>query len=71
MNKEKEIVSVIIPCYKHGEFLEETLNSLHKSTNKYVPEIIIVNDGSDDKRTLEVLTRIETKGYNVVHQKKI
>lgn len=42
-----ELVSIIIPCYNHAVFLEETLRSALAST--YAPiEIIIVNDGSTD-----------------------
>lgn len=42
-----KLVSVVIPCYNHGNFLEETVQSVLNSG--YSPlEIILVNDGSTD-----------------------
>jgi glycosyltransferase involved in cell wall biosynthesis len=57
MNYEK--VSVVIPCYNQGEYIIEAIDSI-KSQNydqKFI-EIIIVNDGSTDKKTLEILRSI-------------
>jgi len=44
---KKPLVSVVVPCYNHGRFLEDTIQSVQKSTWKSI-EIIIVNDGSVD-----------------------
>lgn len=41
-------VSIIVPCYNHAQFLEETIQSALNSTYPDI-EIIIVNDGSTDK----------------------
>ena len=38
------LVSLIIPCYNQGEFLEECLTSVFASSYKQV-EVIVVNDG--------------------------
>jgi len=40
-------VSVVVPCYNHGRFLEETIQSIQMSTWENI-EIIIINDGSVD-----------------------
>ena len=42
-----DLVSIIIPCYNQGLFLEETLQSVFNQI--YTDwECLIVNDGSDD-----------------------
>lgn len=44
---ENPLVSVIVPCYNHGEYLLEALSSLLAQT--YINwECVIVNDGSTD-----------------------
>ena len=65
----KPILSIVIPCYNHGKFLEETIASIISSTKKYMPEIIVVNDGSTDQKTLEVLKNIKNQGIYILHQK--
>lgn len=65
---KEPLVTIVIPCYNHGAFLEETLESISKATNKYIPEIIIVNDGSTDALTLSAFERVEAQGYFVLHQ---
>lgn len=53
-------VSIIIPCYNHGEFLMEAVASALKSTFKNF-EIIIVNDGSTDVLTHNIIKELEQK----------
>ena len=54
MSKDKELISVIIPCFNGGKLLVRSLNSVIKQTwcNK---EIILVDDGSYDKETLQII----------------
>lgn len=61
-------VSIIIPCYNHGIYIEEAINSveeLHISTSY---EIIIIDDGSTDDHTKNVLLALKKAGYKVIEQ---
>lgn len=61
------VLSVIIPCYKHGAFLPEAISSIEKYTEHPI-EIIIVNDGSPDELTRSVIQAYIEKGYHVIDQ---
>ncbi|MFL6194129.1 MAG: glycosyltransferase [Thermoanaerobaculia bacterium] len=60
-------LSVVIPCYDHGEFLIEAVASVERSVPDRC-ELIVVNDGSRQPRTLEVLEALRQGGYRVVDQ---
>lgn len=47
MNKQKPLVSVIMPVYNAGEFLVEAIESILNQTYRYL-ELIIVDDASID-----------------------
>ncbi|MBQ21014.1 MAG: hypothetical protein CMD31_09690 [Flavobacteriales bacterium] len=61
-------ISIIIPCYNMGIYLQETMNSVSSCPNKNDYEVIIVNDGSTDIPTLELLKKIEQQGLFVLNQ---
>jgi glycosyltransferase involved in cell wall biosynthesis len=61
-------IAIIIPCYNSGKYLLDAIQSVEAYTGKHSYEIIIVNDGSTDQHTLQLLSSLETKGYNVFHQ---
>jgi glycosyltransferase involved in cell wall biosynthesis len=64
-------LSVVIPCYDLGELLVEALASAERSAAgrcETICEIIIVNDGSRQPRTLEVLGVLRDAGYRVLDQ---
>jgi glycosyltransferase involved in cell wall biosynthesis len=60
-------VSVIIPCFNHGEFLPEAVASVAALKRGDV-EIIVVDDGSTDERTREEIDALISRGIKVVRQ---
>lgn len=63
----KDLVSVVIPCYNHGHFVQEAIDSVEQCDPELY-ELIIVNDGSKDAHTINVLNELEQKGYKVINQ---
>jgi glycosyltransferase involved in cell wall biosynthesis len=51
-------VSIVMPCYNDGKYIEESINSILKQTYKNV-ELIIINDGSTDEYTNELISKSE------------
>ena len=49
-------IAVVVPCYNLGAFLPETLSSVLAQT-RAAREIVVVDDGSNDLDTLEVLAQ--------------
>jgi glycosyltransferase involved in cell wall biosynthesis len=57
------LITVVVPCYNHGKYLRECVESLLAQTYKNL-EIIIVNDGSSDN------TQVVANGL-VVQDKRV
>ena len=72
MNSDKPFITVILPCFNEEAILPETLNIvteyLKNKENKYLWEILIINDGSKDK-TGEIADEysIKIKEIRVIH----
>lgn len=58
------LISIIIPYYNHNNFVEKTLDSVLEDPypNK---EIIIINDGSTENDSSNLLTWIDENGNNI------
>jgi glycosyltransferase involved in cell wall biosynthesis len=59
-------ISIVIPCYNQGNTLEETVESV---LNQTFPdfEIVIVNDGSTDPETQQLLETVAKPRTRVIH----
>ncbi|HEY0513359.1 MAG TPA: glycosyltransferase [Thermoanaerobaculia bacterium] len=60
-------LSVVIPCYNYGQLLVDAVASVER----YAPErceLLVVNDGSTQPRTLEVLEVLRQGGYPILDQ---
>lgn len=56
--KNLSLISVIIPCYNSGRTLKRTVLSIKKQTWNQ-KEIILVNDGSTDRLTIDVIKELQ------------
>jgi glycosyltransferase involved in cell wall biosynthesis len=58
-------VAVIVPCFQHGRFLPEAIQSLREQT--LLPQrVIVVDDASADPETSEVLDKLEQDPFVTV-----
>ncbi len=60
-------VSVVVPCFNHGEFLPEAVASVTDIKRDDI-ELIVVDDGSTDERTRKEMDLLIARGINVIRQ---
>ena len=61
-------VSIVIPCYNQGQYVEESVQSCLEQTYQDI-EIIVVNDGSTDEETNRFLSNYERPKTKVITTK--
>lgn len=64
----KKLLSVIIPCFNHGKFLQEALSSIDSLKNRAKIEVIIINDGSTDEYTNTYIASLDKQKYEIINQ---
>lgn len=60
-------ISVVMPCFNHGEFLAEAVASITNVKGDDI-ELVVVDDGSTDERTRWEIDRLCTLGIKVIRQ---
>jgi glycosyltransferase involved in cell wall biosynthesis len=60
-------IAVIIPCYNDGDLVGETVRSVNESEPV---EVAIIDDGSTDVSTREVLDRLSSQGTRVIRHEQ-
>ncbi len=66
-NDGAPLVSVVIPCFNYGRFLGDALESVARQTLQDL-EVIVVNDGSTDPYTCNLLENLQQPKVQVIHQ---
>jgi glycosyltransferase involved in cell wall biosynthesis len=64
--RDVPFLSVVIPCYNHGGYVEEAVQSILEQTIQDF-EIIIVNDGSTDEDTISILNSLQLPKTRLIH----
>ncbi len=64
--QSKPLISVVIPCYNHGHYLADAVDSILNQTWQDF-EIIIVNDGSTDPDTIKTLKSFTRPKTTIIH----
>lgn len=61
------LVSIVVPCYNHAEYLEASLVSIFEQSYKNI-EVIVVDDGSTDSSSVVIEALQERLEFSVIRQ---
>ncbi len=65
-----EKVSVIMPCYNDGQYIQEAIQSV-KEQSYTNWELIIIDDNSDDEDTIRIIKGIDDPQIKVLHSEHL
>jgi glycosyltransferase involved in cell wall biosynthesis len=66
MSQSVPTVSVIVPCYNQGQYLDEAVGSILAQTYQSF-EVIVIDDGSTDAETVKLLQNYQKPTVKVIH----
>jgi glycosyltransferase involved in cell wall biosynthesis len=61
-------LSVIIPCYNQGHFIVDAIESVVNADKNGICEIIVINDGSTDPKTIEIFNGLSYPNLKIHNQ---
>ncbi len=70
MDNKQPLVSVLVPCYNHEQFIKQTIESVLNQTYKFV-ELIVIDDGSIDQSASILAGLSEKHGFKFLRQENI
>ncbi|MGG3926630.1 glycosyltransferase family A protein [Metabacillus fastidiosus] len=65
--EDSPLVTIVIPCYNYGKYVNASIDSLLNSTFQDI-EIIVVDDGSTDEQTIEILDQLNRPKTRLIRQ---
>lgn len=65
--EKKPLVSVVIPCFNHEQYIEASIRSVYEQSYPNI-DVFVVNDGSTDK-SLTIIQKLQSElGFHLIDQ---
>ncbi len=65
MQKEFPLVTIVVPCYNHAKYIEETIKSIVNQTYKNI-ELIVIDDGSKDNSVQVIKSLVKVYDFTFI-----